>query len=148
CTDYQYTIPRLKRGSYIVELGAMAEYDGEYLPYYQAEVPVSAPAKEDYEGVLLQGEGKIAVSWSFDNLAMCGPNDVTEIEISLYSGDETILCEDGEFIIEDLTWSNYNVTVVGVDGEGSETWSGDCEDNPFEVRPGELFEAHVVLSEN
>jgi len=148
CTDYEYTIPRLKRGSYLVELGAMAEYDGDYLPYYQAEIAVSAPAKDDYQGTLVQGMGKIAVSWSFDNMKMCGANDVTEVEISLYDGDETILCEDGEFVIEDLFWAEYSVTVFGLDSEGSETWSGDCEDNPFEVKPGQVFEAHAVLSEN
>lgn len=147
CADYAYTIPRLKRGNYIVELGAMTDFDGDYLPYYQAELPIKAPAKEDYEAVLLQGDGEIAVSWSFDNSMMCGPNEVTEVEISLYDGDETILCEDGLFLIEDLGWSTYDVTVVGLDESGEETWTGDCDDNPFEVKPGQTFEAHVVLSE-
>lgn len=147
CADYAYTIPRLKRGNYIVELGAMADFDGDYLPYYQAELPIKAPAKVDYEAVLLQGAGEIAVSWSFDNSMMCGPNEVTEVEISLYDGDETILCEDGLFTIEDLMWDEYSVTVVGLDEAGEETWTGEYDDNPFEVKPGQTFEAHVVLGE-
>jgi hypothetical protein len=149
CTDYEYTIPRLKRGNYIVELGAMAEYDGDYLPYYQAELTVAAPQKQqEYQGMLVQGMGKILASWSFDNMKMCGANDVTEVEISLYDGSDTILCEDGEVLVEDLYWAEYSLTVVGLDSEGAETWSGECEDNPFEVKPGEIYEAHAVLGEN
>jgi hypothetical protein len=148
CTDYQYTIPRLKRGNYIVELGAMAEFDGDYLPYYQDEVEIAAPAKDDYEGVLLQGKGKIAVSWSFDNLQMCGPNGVTEVEVEgTVVTDAPVPCEDGEVLIEDLYWEEHTVTVIGLDESGEETWMGDCEDNPFEVKPGQVFDAHAVLSE-
>jgi hypothetical protein len=148
CTAYEYTIPRLKRGNYFVELGAMAEYDDDYLPYYQAEGEISAPGKDGFDFTLLQGKGEISVTWSFENLAMCGPNEVTEVEISLYDGDETILCEDGEFLIEDLFWGEYSVSVDGLDESGDEIFSGDCEDNPFEVKPGQTYDAHVLLIEN
>jgi hypothetical protein len=148
CADYQYTIPRLDRGSYIVALGAMAEFDGERLPYYQAEIEITAPAGSDsYEAVLLQGKGKIAVSWSFADNKMCGPNGVAEVAVSLAT-DERVPCEDGELVIEDLYWSEYSVSATGYDEEGNATHSGDYDDNPFEVRPGQTYEAHVVLEAN
>ncbi|HUT77896.1 MAG TPA: hypothetical protein VM285_09435, partial [Polyangia bacterium] len=137
CADYQYTISRLDRGSYVVELGAMAEYDGDRLPYYQAEIEIEAPAGADnYEAVLLQGKGRIAVSWSFANNKMCGPNGVAEVAVSLAT-DERVPCEDGQFIVENLYWSDYSISAIGYDADDTATWSGDCADNPFEVRPGE-----------
>jgi hypothetical protein len=147
CNSYEYTIPSLKRGSYIVELGAIAEFEGVSLPFYQAELEVTAPAGSDsYEAVLLQGKGKIAVSWSFANNKMCGPNGVAEVVVSLAAG-EKVPCEDGEVLIENLYWSEYSVNVVGNDADGNAAWTGDCADNPFEVMPGQTYEAHVVLDE-
>jgi len=147
CNAYEYTIPRLRRGDYFVELGAMATFEGERLPFYQAEIDISAPAKSDkYEAVLLQGKGKVLVSWSFDNNKMCGPNGVAEVVVSL-AASEKIPCEQGEFLVEDLYWSDYSVNVVGNDAGGNAIWTGDCADNPFEVMPGQVYEAHVVLGE-
>jgi len=146
CADYEYTIPRLGRGKYWVTVGAMAEFEGDYLPYYEAEGEIRAPDRDEIvEFVLLQGKGKIAVSWSFDNNKFCGPNDVSDVEISL-TGDE-VECETGEFIIEDLVWAEYSITVEGMDDDGETTWIGDCAENPFEVKPGQVYEAHVELSE-
>jgi len=86
CSEFSYTIPRLKRGTYHVELGAYAEDDdGDYLPYYQAEGEIEAPSKEEdgYQFGLALGKGSINVRWGFEDYGWCDSNGVTNMDISL-----------------------------------------------------------------
>jgi len=148
CTDYSYTLSRLERGSYYIRLGAFADFEGDYLPYYQAEGEVEAPGVDKgYKFILNQGQGSIKVTWSFDNKQMCDPNEVDEIEVSLAPGDRQA-CNDGMFLIKEAYWSEHRLDLSGYNSDGKKTWYGQYKDgDPFEVKPGQVYEAHVELSE-
>jgi len=149
CNDFGYTIPRLERGTYFVTLDAMASLDGDYLGYFHGEGLIEAPAEDEngYAFPLSLGTGSVNVSWSFENGKMCGANNVEMVRVTIVDESEDIPCNDGEYLVEDLQWNNYSLTVKGYDAEGNETWSGTYEENPFLVKPGVLLEPNVVLSE-
>ena len=149
CSDFEYTIPRLERGSYLVKVEAMGEYDGEDLPIYSGTIEIAAPYDEDEddnEVGLLLSKGSVHVTWSFDNGLMCGPNDVEMMSVSM-SGDETeVECSVGELEVSDLmAFTNYDLSIEALDVDGDVVFDGDYEDNSFYLVPGETLDAHVVL---
>ena len=80
CSDLEYEIPRLKRGTYFVEVVGLAEYEGSELSILKESMEIIAPHQDshDNEFVLFQAKGAIHVTWSFDNNQMCGPNGVLQ----------------------------------------------------------------------
>ena len=148
CADLEYTIPRLKRGTYFVEVVGLAEYEGSELSILKESMEITAPHQDshDNEFVLFQAKGAIHVTWSFDNNQMCGPNGVTSMDINLYP-EELVDCNDGEYTIEEVDpfQENNNLSIDALDENDDVLFSGDFADNPFMVLPGEIFEAHVVL---
>jgi hypothetical protein len=152
CSDLEYTIPRLKRGAYFVEVKGIAEYDDDDqglidLPILRQTMEIQAPYKDAHnnEFLLVQAKGSIHVIWSFANSLMCGPNGVTTIDINL--ADEYVACDEGQYTIEevDTFQENNNLSIDALDDDSNELFSGDFENNPFMVLPGEVYEALVVL---
>ena len=147
CADLEYEIPRLKRGTYFVEVVGLAEYEGTELSILKETMEIQAPYKDDHDNefVLLQARGAIHVTWGFDNGLMCGANDVTTMDINL--ADEFVDCDEGEYTIEEVYpfEENNNLSIDALDGDGTILFSGDFADNPFMVLPGEIYPAHVVL---
>lgn len=147
CSDFSYTIPRLKRGNYYVELGAYAEDDdGEYLPYFQAAQQVKAPAanEDGYDFGLMLGKGDILIRWGFADYGWCDSNGVVDMDISLV--DELIPCADETYLKEDVDWASYTLTISGLDDSGDEVAYGEYnEGDPFAVKPGQLVDAMVIL---
>ncbi len=152
CADLEYTIPRLKRGTYFVEVKGIAEYDDDDqglidLPILRQTMEIQAPYQDthDNEFLLIQAKGTIHVTWSFDNGLMCGPNGVTTMDINL--ADDYVDCDEGQYTIEEVDTfdANNNLSIDALDDEGTVLFSGDFVDNPFMVLPGEVYEAHVVL---
>jgi len=148
CTDFTYTIPRLKRGNYFVELGAYAEdEDQDYLPYYQASGAIKAPDKGDggFDFPLMLGKGDILVRWGFEDYGWCDTNGVTDMDISL--AEELVPCIDESYPKDDVNWASYTLTITGLDADGEDVAYGEYNDgNPFMVKPGQLVDALVVLS--
>ncbi len=147
CADLEYEIPRLKRGTYFVEVKGIAQYEGDDLPILRQTMEIQAPYKDthDNEFLLIQAKGSIHVTWSFDNGLMCGPNEVTTIDINL--ADEFVDCNEGQYTIEEVDTfeENNNLSIIALDDDDNELFSGDFADNPFMVLPGEIYEAPVVL---
>ena len=147
CVDLEYTIPRLKEGTYFVGLVGLAEYEGNELSILKQAMEIQAPYKDthDNEFMLLQARGAIHMTWSFDNGLMCGPNDVTTMDINL--ADEYVDCVEGEYTIEEVDTfaENNNLSIDALDNDDNVLFSGDFADNPFMVLPGEVYEAWVVL---
>ncbi len=153
CADLEYTIPRLKRGTYFVEVVGIAEYDDDDqglidLPILKETMEIQVPYQDTHnnEFLLIQAKGAIHVTWSFDNLQMCGPNGVTSMDINLYP-EELVDCNDGQYTIEGVsTFEETNtLSIDALDDENNVLFSGDFADNPFMVLPGEVFEAPVIL---
>lgn len=148
CSDFEYTIPRLKRGTYWVKVQAWGEYDGNDLPILVDEAEVRAPYKDSHDNdfTLFLAPGDIHVTWSFENGLMCGPNEIENIDISL--ADEDVACDDGEYTVEDKPgFSEYNVMVNALDADDDVLFTGEFDENPFLLLPGETYEVHVVLEE-
>jgi hypothetical protein len=150
CSNFTTTIPRLDKGTYYVTVDAMVNYHEKNLAFFHNEGSIKAPAETDkgYDFSLEEGKGTVKASWGFDNGKMCGPNGVVTVDISV--GDqEPVDCNTGELLIPDLEWGNdYQLTIEGLDAEGTATWSGDYVDGgPFEVLPGETVDAYVLLSQ-
>jgi hypothetical protein len=154
CDNFSYEISGLDRGEYYVTVGAMANYDGVTLPYFQSSGKVTAPPADDktYEFQLSLGKGTVNVTWGFAK-GVCGGNGVKTVNISLTNreGDErpfnNVSCDQlsGE-IIPDVEWDMYTVEIEGFDETGKMTHSGELEE--FKVRPGEDYDAYVTLSES
>ncbi len=148
CADLEYTIPRLKRGTYFVEVKGIAQYEGNDLPILRQTMEIQAPNQDthDTEFLLVQAKGAIHVIWNFANGLMCGPNEVTTMDISL--ADDFVDCNDGQYTIEevDTFQENNNLSIDALDDDDNVLFSGDFSDNPFMVLPGEVYEALVVLN--
>ena len=147
CADLEYEIPRLKRGTYFVEVVGLADYEGSELSILKESMEILAPYKDEHDNefVLFQAKGSIHVTWGFDNSLMCGANDVTTMDINL--ADEFVDCDEGQYTIEEVDpfEENNNLSIDALDDEDNVLFSGDYENNPFMVLPGEVYEAHVVL---
>jgi len=146
CADLGYTIPRLKRGTYFVEVEAWGAYEGQDLPILLDAKTINAPYAEgdDNDFTLILAPGDIHVTWSFDNGLMCGPNDVVNIDLSL--ADEDVPCDDGEYTITGKpAFAEYSISAEALDVDDEMIFSGEFEDNPFVLLPGEVYEAHIVL---
>ena len=149
CSDLEYTIPRLKRGTYFVEVVGLAEYEGSELSILKKTMEIKAPYLDEHEPdnkfVLIQANGSIHVTWGFENGLMCGANDVTTIDINL--ADEFVDCDEGQYTIEEVYpfEENNNLSIDALDENDDVLFSGDFADNPFMVLPGEIYDAHVVL---
>ena len=153
CSDLEYTIPRLKRGTYFIEVKGIAEYDDDDqglidLPILRQTMEIKAPYQDTHnnEFLLVQAKGAIHVIWNFANGLMCGPNEVTTMDINL-APDEPVDCNDGQYTIEEVdTFEETNsLSIDALDADDDVLFSGDYENNPFMVLPGETFEALVVL---
>ncbi len=149
CSDFGYTITRLERGTYFLELGAWAvDEDGEYLPYFQASDEVRAPAEEEngYQFGLMLGTGDIEIKWGFANYEWCDGNGVVDMDISLV--DELVPCTDEMYLLEDQTPGGYTLTIEGLDADGVPVSYGEYnEGDPFSLKPGQLVDALVVLDD-
>jgi hypothetical protein len=147
CSDLTYTIPRLKRGNYFVEVQAWGEYDGQQLPILADAKEIKAPYKDgdDTDFLLVLATGDIHVTWSFANGFGCEYNDATNVEISLAAG-ETVECGPQEYTVEGQTaFQEYSVSVDALNDADDVIFSGSCADNPFVLLPGETYDANVVL---
>ncbi len=175
CSDMEYTIEDIDRGSYFVVIEAIATHDGETLPYFKGRTEIDVPNDEPTAVSLSKNTGSINVGWSFENLRMCGSNDVEEVKIILKSEGDTmesdpIPCDDGDYTFEGLDWDFYELQVEGMDsggdvifkgtymaepsedtGEGpdagDEDDAGTDEENLLEIRWGSSLEVLVVLAE-
>ncbi len=148
CDDLGYEIPRLKRGTYFVEVVGLAEYEGSELSILKETMEIKAPYQDEHDNefLLIQAKGAIHVTWSFENNQMCGPNEVTTMDINLYP-EESVDCNDGQYTIEGVsTFEETNtLSIDALDEDDNVLFSGDYENNPFMVLPGEVYDAHVVL---
>ena len=135
--------------AYHVELDAYAEdSDGDYIPYFQAEGEIRAPAQleDGYDFGLSLGKGEIEVKWGFADYGWCGSNGVENLDISLVS--ELVPCESETYLIEDVEWQEWTLTIDGLDVDGDVVMEGAYNDgNPFMVKPGQHVDAMVVLDE-
>lgn len=149
CTDYGYEVNRLKRGTYFVELDAYAtDSDGDYIPYFQAEGGIRAPAESDmgYDFGLALGKGEIMIRWGFADYGWCDSNGVSDLDISLVS--ELVACADETYLMEDVAWQEWTLTIDGLDEDGDVVKTGAYNDgDPFLVKPGQSIDALVVLDD-
>jgi hypothetical protein len=149
CSDLAYTIPRLNRGTYFVEVAAWGEYDGENLPIMAAAKTINAPYAEgdDNEFVLLQAPGDIHVTWIFPNSMGCENNEAETVKI--ITNDDVIddvECGPQEYTVTDQTaFVEQSVTVEAYDTDGEKIFEGVCDENPFYLLPGEIYDAIVYL---
>lgn len=158
CDSFSYTIRKLERGSYVVTIEAEAEYDGVTLPYYKAVGEIEAPAKDQEIPVfnLTLNTGEVQVTWGFD-MGVCATNSVSEVLILLESSkngnvppyEKWVSCnEENGWLIKDIGWDEYNLSMEAYTEKGELTHKGDCAQNPFKVRPGQVIEdrdAYVQL---
>ncbi len=150
CTDFEFVIPDLSRGTYDVEIGAVAEHNGESLPYFQASLEVDVPSDEEYTASLSLGTGSVRVGWGFDQ-GFCVSNEVETIGIQLtgetndYEATD-VPCSDEIYLIDNVKWDTYSLTVQGFDADELLTHTGDASSD-FEVKPGQVIidEAFVNL---
>ncbi len=148
CDDYSYTLHDLESGKYFVTLDAMANYEGDNLPFYRADGEILVPTLDDYEFGLALNAGEVKVSWGFDNYRMCSSNGVNSIGISLDGMNDVVVdCDEQQFTIPDLDWSIYSLSLIGFNESDEVTWHGEYSDNPFEIRPGQSIDAFVELTE-
>ena len=90
------------------------------------------------------GKGDILIKWGFSNYEWCESNDVVNMDISLV--DELVPCTDENYLMEDVSWATYTLTISGLDDGGDEVAYGEYnEGEPFAVKPGQLVDAMVVL---
>jgi hypothetical protein len=148
CGDFEYTIPRLKRGTYWVKVQAWGEYDGYDLPILMDEMSISAPYKDTHDNdfTLLLSPGDIRVTWSFENGFGCEYNEVSHVDIGL--ADENVECGPQQHTIEGKpAFSEYSVLVNGLNADNDVIFTGTFQENPFLLLPGDVYDAHVVLEE-
>lgn len=170
CGDFEYTLSDMDRGKYFVVVEAIADYEGQELPYFQGSEELTVPSDDPTEVDLYLSVGKVTAVWGFENRRMCGANDVEEVRAYLRVGSDEedsgpIDCELGEFVFENLDWDYYELEIEGMDANGEVTHRGtyiaDVEDNPsgdagdddagpedenlLDVRPGSDIEAFVEL---
>jgi hypothetical protein len=151
CDEHFYTIQNLEEGEYYVTFGAMAEYEGQELAFFQMDMDIEAPAEQDeYVEMWQMGSGSVQASWGFVS-GFCVGNGVEKIDIALNSvtGDaeytqEGIDCVDEILLIEDVPWDTYSLSIQGFDLYGSQTHSGETAED-FEVLPGSQVNAFVTL---
>ena len=133
CDPKEYTVRKLKRGTYWVVVGGLADpyLDGERLPYYQGAAELVVPTDEKLAISLQMGKGTVEVGWDFPQFS-CVQNGVTEVQITLQSGsvtrtppEGTIPCANEIYRFSDLTWGLYTLTVEGYGADGSLTHRGD-----------------------
>jgi len=152
CADNSYTITGLKRGTYWVRVDAMAQLEGddEPLPYFQAEGEIKAPSKAElpdgYKFALEVGKATVEVVWDFETAGMCPQHSVTDVVISIDPDDAFIPCEDGSYVIEDVSWQMQTITVTGYDdAENPVTEGAYNEGNPFEIKPREYLGNDAIV---
>jgi hypothetical protein len=149
CDDKAYTIPRLKRGTYFIEVQAWGEYDAQDLPIMAASKTLNAPTAEgeDTDFVLLQAPGDIHVTWIFANSMGCENNEAVTVKI--ITNDDVIddvECGPQEYTVTDQTaFVDQSVTVEAKDAEGETIFTGEADENPFYLLPGEVYDAIVHL---
>ncbi len=163
CKDGAFTVDGLKRGTYIVNVAAMAEDPTEEIDvdagdvemddegpekraYYESTEVVVVPPKDDEEIEFSMGigTGSLEVSWKFENGLQCAAEDnqVATVIIDVdgawnnksYTSEE-IPCEEATWKVKDLRWDIYTVTIEGHDEKGNTTHSGSLE-SALEIRPG------------
>jgi len=148
CTNYEYKIQHLDKGSYFVKIEGMVDYKGETLAFFEGSGPINAPpSKENPDGYafsLSKNKGEILVKWGFADYSQCPANGVEKIQISMLS-NQTFDCALGQYLVDDLDGLTYTLSVKGLDVDGKVTWSGDYTDNPIEIKPGKHVETLVIL---
>ena len=165
CSEGEFTVDDLKRGTYVVTVSAMAkdpvaeididagadgsvvqpDDDSQARAYYQTTQEVVVPTKDDeaVEFEMKLGTGSIEVTWDFES-GQCNSdwNQVAtvSIEINADSSGKTyksgeLECTESKWTVADLPWDVYTVSIEGFDADGNKTHEGGFE-NPVEIRPG------------
>jgi len=138
CSEHQYTVHQLERGTYHVQIEAMADFQGQYLPYFEGSLEIVAPADDtEYAASLRLSTGSVEVEWGFER-GQCNSsrNMVKNVIITLEGTDvsnmiesESISCEQAQYSFEDMTWDLYKLTVEGFNEAGELTHRGIYEED-------------------
>lgn len=153
CTDYQHTIEgddALSEGTYQVVVVAYADYDGMYLPFYQADGEIRIPVDDErYVFNMTQGTGEVHVEWGFER-GTCGSNEVEEIDIVLEStsgpfntvSQTGLDCDhDGGFTFTKVAWDEYVLRLTAYNSQGAVV--GTAESVEMTVRPGQTIDKYL-----
>ncbi len=173
CDDKEFTIYSLERGEFFIVLEAMADHQGQYLPYFKGTATVVAPAEgdESYPISMRLNTGSAEVGWGFDK-GVCSStgNMVKDVMITLTGINNTvetekIPCENAQYLFEELKWDLYTLEVVGLNESSEMTHQGiwidesgdtdeadagadDTNEDRLDIRPGSFIgadEAYVKL---
>jgi hypothetical protein len=133
CAQLEYVVRKLRRGTYWVVLEAMADFDGERLPYYKGGGELTVPTDEKLTIQLTMAKGSVEVGWGFER-SYCTGNAVTEVSASLTLQGSTqsitsglIPCTDEIYLFANLDWGLYSLVVEGYDAAGAVTHRGEYE---------------------
>ena len=160
CDEYETIIEDLPKGTYFIKLGAMAVYEEERRPYYQARGEIEAGYSEDevFDFTLELGTGTVNVLWGFVDGGQCGEYGVVTVTVKLAS----TIFRGQDYAAEDLPcnpkpgkpaghaaevkWDAYSLTVEGFDSKGVLTYRGRAGQT-LQVYPGDEIDAGRILLE-